>query len=85
MRRFSEAEKGEILDSIERGEAARSIARRLGRAHGSIMTLLRDNAGRRPHPPSSSDLHLTLAERAILAASMVTRLVLKTPGANLAS
>ena len=62
-RRFSEAEKAEIWDSIERGEAMRVIARRLGRAHGSIRTFLVDNAGRRPRPPGSSDLRLTLAER----------------------
>jgi transposase, IS30 family len=62
-RRFSEAEKADIWDSIERGEAMRGIARRLGRAHGSIRTFLVDNAGRRPRLPGSSDLRLTLAER----------------------
>ena len=62
-RRFTEAEKADIWDSIERGEAMRVIARRLGRAHGSIRTFLVDNAGRRPRPPGSSDLRLTLAER----------------------
>ena len=41
----------------------RVIGRRLGRAHGSIRTFLVDNAGRRPRPPGSSDLRLTLAER----------------------
>ena len=62
-RRFSEAERAEIWDSIERGESFRVIGHRLGRAHGSIRTFLVDNAGRRPRPPGSSDLRLTLAER----------------------
>jgi IS30 family transposase len=62
-RRFSEAERAEIRDSIERGESLRVIAHRMGRAHGSIRQFLVDNAGRRPRPPGSSDLRLTLAER----------------------
>src|SRR5271155_2070907 len=62
-RRFSEAERAEIWDSIERGESLRVIGRRMGRAHGSIRQFLVDNAGRRPRPPGSSDLRLTLAER----------------------
>lgn len=62
-KRFSEAEKADIWDSIERGESMRGIARQLGRAHGSIRTFLVDNAGRRPRAPGSSDLRLTLAER----------------------
>src|SRR5271155_2725877 len=61
--RFSEAERAEIWDSIERGESLRVIGRRLGRAHSSIRTFLVDNAGRRPRPPGSSDLRLTLGER----------------------
>ncbi len=62
-RPFSDAEKAEIWDSIERGESFRVIGRRLGRAHASIRTFLVDNAGRRPRPPGSSDLRLTRAER----------------------
>src|SRR5258705_2417426 len=62
-RRYSEAEKADIWDSIERGEAMRAIARRMGREPSSIRTFLVDNAGRRPRPPCSSELRLSLAER----------------------
>jgi IS30 family transposase len=62
-RRFSEAERAEIWDALERGESMRAIARNMGRAHASIRTWVLDNAGRRPRPPGSSDLRLTLAER----------------------
>src|SRR6476469_7916560 len=62
-RRFSEAEKAEIWDALERGEAIRGIARKMGRAHGSIRTFMVANAGRRPRPPGASDLRLSLAER----------------------
>src|SRR5260370_492458 len=62
-RRFSEAEKAEIWDALERGEAIRGIARKMGRAHGSIRTFMVANAGRRPRPPGSSELRLSLTER----------------------
>ena len=63
MRRFSEAQKVEIWDALERGESMRGIARRMGRAHGSIRTYIVDCAGRRPKPPGSSELRLSLMER----------------------
>jgi transposase-like protein len=63
MRLFSEAEKAEIWDSLERGEAMRAVARRLGRNNSSIRTFVVDHAGRRPRPPGSSELRLSLAER----------------------
>ena len=59
---FSEAERADIWESIERGESMRSIARRMGRQHCSIRQFLVDNAGRRPRPPGSA-LRLTLAQR----------------------
>jgi IS30 family transposase len=62
-RRFSEAERAEIWDSFERGESERAIARKLGRNKGSVRQFLIDNAGRRPRPPGSSELRLTLVER----------------------
>ena len=77
MTRFSEAERAEIWDSVERGESLRVIGRRLGRAHGSIRTFLVDNAGRRPRPPGSSDLCLTLAEREEISRGLADGLSLR--------
>jgi IS30 family transposase len=82
-RRFSEAEKAEIWDSIERGESFRVIGRRLGRAHGSIRTFLVDNAGRRPRPPGSSDLRLTLAEREEISRGLAEGLSLRAIAAGM--
>jgi IS30 family transposase len=62
-RRFSEAERAELWDLFERGWSERQLAAHLGRNKGSIRQFLLDNAGRRPRPPGSSDLRLTLAER----------------------
>src|SRR5690349_11049386 len=62
-RRFSGAEKLEIWDALERGEAIRGIARKLGRAHGSIRTFMVAKAERRPRPPGSAELRVSLTER----------------------
>ena len=61
--RLSEAEKAEIWDALERGESMRSIGHRMGRAHSSIRTYIVDTGGRRPRPPGTSELRLSLAER----------------------
>ena len=61
--RFSEAEKADIWDALERGESMRSVARRMGRAHGSIRTFIVSCEGRRPRAPGASDRRLSLAER----------------------
>jgi len=63
IRQFSEAERADIWDALERGESMRAIARNMGRAHASIRTWVLANAGRRPRPPGSSDLRLSLVER----------------------
>jgi transposase, IS30 family len=61
--RFSEAEKADIWDALERGEAVRAIGRSLGRCSSSIRTYLISCEGRRPRPPGSSELRLSLLER----------------------
>ena len=82
-RRFSEAEKAEIWDALERGEAMRVIARRLGRAHGSIRTFLVANAGRRPRPPGSSELRLSLIEREEISRGLAAGLSLRAIAAGM--
>jgi len=63
MRVFSEAERAEVWDLFEQGVSERQIAVRMGRNKGSIRQFLLDNAGRRPRPPGTSKLRLTLSER----------------------
>ena len=82
-RRFSEAEKAEIWDVLERGEAVRGIARKMGRAHGSIRTLMVANAGRRPRPPGSSDLRLSLTEREEISRGLAAGLSLRAIAAEM--
>jgi len=82
-RRFSEAERAGIWDSIERGESLRVIGRRMGRAHGSIRQFLVDNAGRRPRPPGSSDLRLTLTEREEISRGLAGGLSLRVIAAGI--
>jgi transposase, IS30 family len=82
-RRFSEAERAEIWDALERGEAMRAIARNMGRAHGSIRTWVLANAGRRPRPPGGSELRLTLAEREEISRGLAGGLSLRAIAASL--
>src|SRR5437764_15084228 len=83
-RRFSEAERAEIWDALERGEAMRAIARNMGRAHGSIRAWVLANAGRRPRPPGSSKLRLTLAEREEVSRGLAGGLSLRAIAARMA-
>src|SRR4029077_6131186 len=82
-RRFSEAEKAEIWDALERGEAIRGIARRMGRAHGSIRPFMVANAGRRLRPRGSSELRLSLTEREEISRGLAAGLSLRAIAAGM--
>ena len=61
--RFTELEKAEVWDRWQRGEAMRSIARRLGRESSSVRTLIEDTGGVQPVPRRRSPRCLSLIER----------------------
>jgi len=63
VRRFSEAEKALIWDRRGQGVAMRSVARELGRAHGSVRTMVEDHGGVRPRQRVRAAWHLSLKER----------------------
>jgi transposase, IS30 family len=81
--RVSEADKAEIWDALERGESMRAIARSLGRAHASIRTFIVASHGRRPRPPGSSELRLSLAEREEISRGLSAGLSLRAIAAGL--
>ena len=63
MRRFTELEKAEVWDRWKAGESMRSIARRLGRQHVSVRTMIEDAGGVRPVARRRCDRHLSVVER----------------------
>lgn len=63
MRRFTELEKAEVWDRWKAGESMRSIARRLGRQHASVRTMIEDCGGVRPVARRRCDGHLSVMER----------------------
>jgi IS30 family transposase len=83
LQRFSEAEKAKIWDALERGEAIRGIARRMGRAHGSIRTFMVANTGRRPRPVGNSELRLSLPEREEISRGLAAGLSLRAIAAGM--
>lgn len=72
MRRFSEAEKSLIWDRRGEGVAMRAVARELGRAHGSVRTMVEDHGGVRPRRRIRSMRHLTLVEREKISRGVAT-------------
>ncbi len=63
MRRFTEAERVEVWDRWQAGEANRLIGRDLGRSAASIRAFVESWGGVRPAPRRRSLHHLSLLER----------------------
>lgn len=72
MRKFTEAEKAEVWDRWQGGEAMRSIARRLGRESSSVRTLIEDCGGVRPVPRRRDPRHLSVTEREEISRGIAT-------------
>jgi IS30 family transposase len=70
VRRFSEAEKALIWDRRSQGVAMRAVARELGRAHGSVRTMVDDHGGVRPRARVRPSRHLSLMEREEISRGM---------------
>ena len=73
MRRFTEAEKAEVWDRWQGGEAMRSIARRLGRESSSVRTMIEDTGGVRPRLRRRSLRCLSLPEREEISRGVAAR------------
>jgi len=63
VRKFTEAERAEVWDRWQAGEAMRSIARRLGRESSSVRTMIGDTGGVRPAGRRRAARCLSLTER----------------------
>jgi transposase, IS30 family len=70
---FTQAEKAEIWDRFEAGQAMRSICRSVGRSQGSVRELIRRSGGMRPVSPGEwSAARLSLADREEISRGLVT-------------
>ncbi len=72
MRKFTEAERTEVWDRWQGGEAMRSIARRLGRESSSVRTMIEDCGGVRPVPRRRHPRHLSVVEREEISRGIAT-------------
>ena len=63
MRRFTEAERVEVWDRWQAGDANRLIGRDLGRSAASIRGFVESWGGVRPQPRRRSERHLSFDER----------------------
>ena len=63
MVRFTEAERVEVWDRWQSGDANRLIGRDLGRSAASIRAFVESWGGVRPAPRRRSERHLSLDER----------------------
>jgi len=72
VRKFTEAEKAEVWDRWQGGEAMRSIARRLGRESSSVRTMIEDCGGVRLVPRRRHPRHLSIVEREEISRGIAT-------------
>jgi len=70
--RFTEAEKAEVWDRWQGGEAMRSIARRLGGESSSVRSMIEDCGGMRPVPRPRHPRHLSVIEREEISRGIAT-------------
>ncbi len=63
MARFTEEERKVLWDMFEAGVPMKRIGRHLGRQHSSIRMHIVYAGGKRPRPPTCSELRLSLVER----------------------
>ncbi|HVR80449.1 MAG TPA: IS30 family transposase [Acidimicrobiia bacterium] len=72
MRRFNESELALIWDRRSEGVGMRTVARELGRAHGSVRWMVESYGGVRPRPRIRSPRHLSLEEREEISRGMAS-------------
>jgi hypothetical protein len=73
VRRFGESELALIWDRRSEGVGMRTVARELGRAHGSVRWMVESYGGVRPHPRIRSSRHLSLEEREEISRGVASR------------
>jgi IS30 family transposase len=70
VRRFGEDELALIWDRRSQGVGVRTVARELGRAHGSVRWMVESSGGVRPRPRIRSSRHLSWEEREEISRGM---------------
>ena len=83
MARFSEAERVEVWDRWQAGDAYRLIGRDLGRSAGSIRAFVESWGGVRPRVRRRSSGHLSLVEREEISRGVAVGDSLRSIGARI--
>jgi IS30 family transposase len=83
VRRFSESELELIWDRCRQGVGMRTVARELGRAHGSVRSMVESHGGVRPRLRSRSPRHLRLEERKEISSGVASGESLRSIGRRL--